>query len=327
MKKNKLNILITGGMGYAGSKICQFLSNNKKLNITVIDKLIHTGVDKKIIPESIEFCKLDINNYKELSKFFINRKFDIIIHLAAIVGDPASRKYPNLTKKTNLISSKKLFKLCAKNKVKKFIFFSTCSNYGLSSSNKLLNENSKLKPLSLYAKTKVEFEKFLLCDKSDISKIILRISTLFGVSPRMRYDLTINEFTKMLFLKKKLDVFDPLTWRPYIHIQDLAEIVNFFLNKKFGNVSRVFNIGIKGSNYTKKDICDEIIRQMPSRAKFIFYLKDQSKDKRNYKVNFNKIHKYKIKNNFNLKKGIYEIISDLKSNKGRRKFKKIFSNI
>ena len=80
-------------------------------------------------------------------------------------------------------------------------------------------------------------------------------------------------------------------------------------------------------NRLSDDICDEIIRQMPSRKKFIFYLKDQSKDKRNYKVNFNKIHKYKIKNKFNLKKGIYEIISDLKYNKGRRKFKKIFSNI
>ena len=143
----------------------------------------------------------------------------------------------------------------------------------------------------------------------------------------MRYDLTINEFTKYLYLKKKLDVFDLTTWRPYIHLEDLAQIVCFFIKKENGFNSKVYNVGIKGANYTKQDICNEIIKQMPNRSKYIYHSKMPSKDKRNYKVNFNKIAKFNIKNTFNLRKGIREIINDLKSNKEHRKFKKIFSNI
>ncbi len=326
MNTNKLRILVTGGLGYVGSKLCQNLKK-KNYKLTIIDNLLQNNFNKNILSNNIHFSKIDINNHKSLSKFFKNRKFDIVIHLAAIVGDPASKKFPKLTKKTNLISSKKLFNLCVKNNVKKFIFFSTCSNYGLSSSSLLLNEKSPLKPLSIYARTKVDFEKYLIKDKNKITKIIFRISTLFGVSPRMRYDLTINEFTKLLFLKKKLDVFDSLTWRPYIHLEDLSKIVNYFLNLNLGFKSKVFNIGVKNANYTKQDICKEIIKQMPNRKKYISYSKKPSKDKRNYKVNFSKISKFKIKNRFNLKKGIKEIINDLKINKDRQKFKKIFSNI
>jgi nucleoside-diphosphate-sugar epimerase len=326
MKNLNKKILLTGGFGYVGSKICQYLKE-KNFEITIVDNLLQKNYNKNLLSDKVKFHKLDLNNYKKLEAFVKKNNFDIVIHLAAIVGDPASKKLPKLTEKTNLFASKKLFKLCVKYKINKFIFFSTCSNYGLSKSNYLLKENSALKPLSIYAKTKVKFEKFLLQDKNKISKIILRISTLFGVSPRMRYDLTINEFTKYLFLGKKLDVFDASTWRPYIHLNDLANVVHYFINKNLDFRPKVFNTGVNGANYTKKDICNSIIKQMPNRAKFISYSQKPSKDKRNYKVDFSKISKLKIKNNYNLDKGIKEIIHDLKKNKDRQKFKKIFSNI
>jgi nucleoside-diphosphate-sugar epimerase len=326
MNNSKTKILITGGFGYVGSKLCQFLSKNG-YNISIIDNLLQKNFNKKLLSKSVNFYNIDVNDYKKLSQNLNKVKYDIVIHLAAIVGDPASKMFPKLTVDTNLKASKNLFKLCIKNKVKKFIFFSTCSNYGLSTGSMLLKEKSPLKPLSIYAKTKVDFEKFLLKDKNNISKIILRISTLFGVSPRMRYDLTINEFTKFLFLKKKLDVYDVTTWRPYIHLIDLANIVNFFINKKMKFKSQVYNAGINGANYTKQDICNEVIRQLPSRMKFISYIKKPSADKRNYKVDFSKISKLKIRKKFNLRRGIDEIIKDLKKNKDHQKFKKIFSNI
>lgn len=325
MKNNKIQILITGGFGYVGSKLCNFLYK-KSYNISIIDNLLQKNFNKKILNKKVKFYKVDINDHIKLTEHLRTYKYHIVIHLAAIVGDPASKKFPKLTNITNLVSSKKLFDLCIKNKIKKFIFFSTCRNYGLSSGKLLLKENSPLKPLSIYAKTKVKFEKYLLKDKSKISKIILRISTLYGVSPRMRYDLTINEFAKYLFLKKKLDVFDKNTWRPYIHLEDLAHIVDFFIKKKLKLKSYVFNAGITGANYTKKNICDEILRQLPNRTKFISYTEKSSFDKRNYKVDFSKISKLKIKKSYNLKKGISEIISNLKNNVSNQKFKKIFSN-
>lgn len=326
MNFSKTKILITGGFGYVGSNLCQYLSK-KSYEISIIDNLLQNNFNKKILSKNVNFFNIDINNLNKLSKNLNENNYDIVIHLAAIVGDPASKKFPKLTLNTNLKASKKLFKLCLKNKVKKFIFFSTCSNYGLSSGKILLKESSPLKPLSIYAKTKVDFERFLLKDKNQITKIILRISTLFGVSPRMRYDLTINEFTKYLFLRKKLDVYDLNTWRPYIHLLDLANIVDFFINKKTNFNTKVYNAGIEGANYTKKDICNEILKQLPSRSKLISYNKNSSIDKRNYKVDFSKLSKFKIKNKYNLKKGVGEIIKDLKKNKDRQKFKKIFSNI
>ena len=326
MNYSKTKILITGGFGYVGSNLCQYLSK-KSYEISIIDNLLQNNFNKKILSKNVNFFNIDINNLNKLSKNLDENNYDIVIHLAAIVGDPASKKFPKLTLNTNLKSSKKLFKLCLKNKVKKFIFFSTCSNYGLSTGKILLKENSPLKPLSIYAKTKVDFERFLLNDKNQITKIILRISTLFGVSPRMRYDLTINEFTKYLFLRKKLDVYDLNTWRPYIHLLDLANIVDFFINKKTNFKTKVYNAGIEGANYTKKDICNEILKQLPSRSKLISYNKKSSIDKRNYKVDFSKLSKFKIKNKYNLKKGVGEIIKDLKKNKDHQKFKKIFSNI
>ena len=325
MKNTKIQILITGGFGYVGSKLCNFLSQ-RNYEISIIDNLLHKNYNKKIINKNVKFYNIDINNHNKLIDHFKKNQYEVVIHLAAIVGDPASKKFPKLTNITNLVSSKKLFNLCVRDKIKKFVFFSTCSNYGLSTSKNLLTENSQLKPLSIYAKTKVKFEKYLLKNKNKISKIILRISTLYGVSPRMRYDLTINEFTKFLFLKKKLTVFDKKTWRPYIHLEDLSYIVNFFIKKKLKLKPYVFNTGINGANYTKEDICNEILKQLPSRSKFISYIEKSSFDKRNYKVDFSKISKFKIKKNYNLKIGINEIINDLRRNKLNQKFKKIFSN-
>ena len=186
-----MKILITGGLGYAGSEIAKYLID-KNIDISILDNEMHGKLHYLNFKKKIKFFHLDINDHNKLTDHFHKYKYDIVLHLAAIVGDPAGKKNPKLTINTNLNSSKKIFQFAKKNNVRKFIFFSTCSNYGLSNDKILLSEKSKLKPLSLYAKTKVDFEKYLIKDKSKISKLILRISTLYGLSQRMRYDLTIN---------------------------------------------------------------------------------------------------------------------------------------
>ena len=228
-----MNILITGGLGFAGSVLTKHLLK-KGFKVKVIDKLLfddsHLKNFKKI--KNFQFNKIDILNYNKIENYFKNNNFDIVFHLAAIVGDPASKVNLALTKKTNLNASKKLLNISKKYNVGKFIFFSTCSNYGLNKKSKLLKEEDNLKPLSPYAKTKVNFEKYLLKDNSKIQKIILRISTLYGISPRMRFDLTINEFSKKIYFKEKFDVYHADTWRPYLNLKDLALIVEKLIKNK-----------------------------------------------------------------------------------------------
>ena len=150
-----MNILITGALGFAGCSISEYLLKNN-YNIIGVDKLLFNTSQLSYFNKNKNFIfyKYDLNNYKKIENIFKNHKINTIIHLAAIVGDPASKKNPKLTKQTNLDSSIELFKISKKYGVKSFIFFSTCSNYGISSQKKLLKESDNLKPLSPYAVTK-----------------------------------------------------------------------------------------------------------------------------------------------------------------------------
>ena len=322
-----MNILITGGLGFAGSVLTKHLLK-KGFKVKVIDKLLfdnsHLKNFKKI--KNFQFNKIDILDYNKIEKYFKNNNFDIVFHLAAIVGDPASKVNLALTKKTNLNASKKLLNISKKYNVGKFIFFSTCSNYGLNKKSKLLKEEDNLKPLSPYAKTKVNFEKYLLKDNSKIQKIILRISTLYGISPRMRFDLTINEFSKKIYFKEKFDVYHADTWRPYLNLKDLALIVEKLIKHKDLKKNKlIFNTGFSDENYTKRDIINNISKLLPKNKSFKYVNADHF-DKRDYKVNFSKIKVLKIKKTINIKKGINEIINYLKQSKKKNLNKKFYYN-
>ena len=322
-----MNILITGGLGFAGSVLTKHLLK-KGFKVKVIDKLLfdnsHLKNFKKI--KNFQFNKIDILDYNKIEKYFKNNNFDIVFHLAAIVGDPASKVNLALTKKTNLNASKKLLNISKKYNVGKFIFFSTCSNYGLNKKSKLLKEEDNLKPLSPYAKTKVNFEKYLLKDNSKIQKIILRISTLYGISPRMRFDLTINEFSKKIYFKEKFDVYHADTWRPYLNLKYLALIVEKLIKHKYLKKNKlIFNTGFSDENYTKRDIINNISKLLPKNKSFKYVNADHF-DKRDYKVNFSKIKVLKIKKTINIKKGINEIINYLKLSKKKNLNKKFYYN-
>lgn len=321
-----MKILITGGLGFAGSAITKYLLK-KGYKISVLDKLMFNNNHLKDFKnKNFKFYNIDILDYKNIEKFLKNNYFDIIFHLAAIVGDPACKIDQSLTKKTNLNASINLFNLAKKFKTKRFIFFSTCSNYGLSKNSKLLKETDNLKPLSLYAKSKVKYEKFLLNDKSIIQKIILRISTLYGVSPRMRFDLTINEFSKKVYFKEKFDIYHADTWRPYLNLKDLSLIVEKLIeSKKLSKNKHIFNTGFSEENYTKRQIINSISKLLPKNKNYKFVEKDHF-DKRNYKVNFSKIKLLRIKKTITLKKGIEDIIRYLKFSKNKKFNNKVFYN-
>jgi nucleoside-diphosphate-sugar epimerase len=288
------NILVTGGAGYVGSGLLRSLLNQGYF-VTCIDNLIFGGdsINDIFHNKNFVFINCDINNIDKVDKIFSKNNFYAVIHLAAIVGDPACKLNPSLAKKTNWSSSKWLIERSISAGVSKFIFASTCSNYGrMNDREAYVDENSKLAPVSLYAELKVKLEKYLLEEikKSDyFSPIVLRFSTVYGLSPRMRFDLTVNEFTKELTLGKELVVFGEQFWRPYCHVKDFSNAFITVLKSPSKKIAyNVFNVGDTRENYTKQMIVDEIRKILPNSK--IKYVK-KNEDPRDYKVNCDKISK------------------------------------
>lgn len=307
-------ILIIGGSGYIGHVLTNYLLL-KGFKVEVVDNLIYN--QNNIGSYNFNNPKFIYHN-SDLKNLFKNKKnnfYDSIVILAGLVGDPITKKYPKESKRINendiqnIIKKIIKFKLCNKT-----IFISTCSNYGLNE-NEILNEESKLQPLSLYAKSKVKIEKFIINNFNNelFNPTILRFATAFGLSPRMRFDLTLNEFTRELYFKKSLDVYDADTWRPYCHVLDFARaITKIIKSNESVTKNQIYNVGSDQNNYTKRDIIKIISKYIPNTN--INYL-NKSFDRRNYKVNFSKIQKQlNFKPKYSLEYGVNEIINSFKDN-------------
>lgn len=289
MKQEGKHILVIGGAGYIGSILIRKLIDTG-YKVRVLDKLIYdngSSIFDLLEEKNFSFIYGDFGNEAVLE----NSLKDItdVVLLAALVGDPICKKYPEQARNINLEYSKNLLRFLVKRSIDKFIFTSTCSNYGLRVDDTLADEESELNPQSLYAETKVEFEKNITenLKNLDYSPTILRLATAFGISKRMRFDLTISEFTRELALGKELVVFDENTWRPYCHITDISNAIIKVLEAPKDNVhGQIFNVGSNNENYTKKMIV-ELIQKYISKAKVTY--KQGGFDPRNYRVSFDKI--------------------------------------
>jgi nucleoside-diphosphate-sugar epimerase len=323
-----MKILVTGAAGYIGSVLVSQLLN-KGFSVRGLDILNFGGESLLTFfnHPNFEFIKGDIR----IEDTIKNALKDVygVVHLAAIVGEPACDQQPDLAKQTNLLASKLLFNLSAtSDSVKKFIFASTCSNYGKMSDNESCTEDSKLNPLSLYAELKIEFEKYLLDSKTrnDFIPTALRFSTVYGLSPRIRFDLTINEFIKEVAMNRELVIFGKQFWRPYCHVEDLASACVLVLESEASLVDHnVFNVGDTRENYQKQMIAEEILKLVPdARIKYM----PKENDPRDFRVDFSKI---KNKLRFSIKKtvpdGLREIYSIIKSGIISNPDSQIYKNI
>lgn len=286
-------IIVTGGAGYVGSILIRKLLQNQ-YRVICIDNLRFGGsalLDIWAHP-NFTFKKVDITDYAQIDQIFADTANCYgIIHLAAIVGDPACKLEQQLARKTNLDASLHLLEQAKRADTQRFIFASTCSNYGkMAEPGGYVDENSPLAPVSLYAELKVEVESAILneIEKTEtFCPTCLRFATVYGISPRMRFDLTVNEFTKELALGRELVIFGEQFWRPYCFVGDFSRAILTVLNAPKQKVAyNVFNVGNSNENYTKKMIADELLRQIPD-ARIKYVKKDE--DPRDYRVNFEKI--------------------------------------
>ena len=308
----KKKILIIGGEGYIGQVVSKFLIKNE-FSVLSYDNLIYGQENIKHLDNdpNYKFVHADIRDTKNLKKSF-DDIFGIVI-LAGLVGDPITKKYPEEAYNINYLAIKNVIDLSIRKKIERIIFVSTCSNYGLIGEDETADEQFALNPLSSYAKAKVDIEQYILSLKSNTESCItiFRFATAFGLSSRMRYDLTVNEFTRDIFNEKKLEIYDSDTWRPYCHVDDFANILTLALQKEKSKVwFEVFNAGSDGNNLTKRMIIEKILKYKNSSN--IQYVDKEGSDKRNYRVNFSKLNKiFNYNCKFSVDDGIKEIIDHL----------------
>ena len=285
-ERSSMKVLVTGGAGYVGSTLAPMLLADGH-HVRVIDRLDHGGDPLLGVwsHPAFEFHAGDVRDSTKIRAAVAG--VDAVVHLAAVVGDPACARQPDLARAINLEASLALIEASQRAGVERFIFASTCSNYGkMKDANSYVDEDSELSPVSLYAETKVGVESALLksLGPSGWCPTPLRFATVFGVSPRMRFDLTVNEFTMEMLTRKKLVVFGEQFWRPYIHVRDAARAILLVLKSPSSKVSgRVFNVGTTDQNFQKQQLVD-LIRPFVPDATVEYVRRDE--DPRDYRVSF-----------------------------------------
>ena len=297
----QFNILVTGGAGYIGSILVPELLK-KGHNVTVMDALLYgqfTLLDC-CANKNFNFIKGDICN-RDLLKKEIN-KADLIIPLAAIVGAPACKINPMVTELVNYEAQMKMVDLISKSQM--VIFPTTNSGYGIGEEESYCTEESPLRPISEYGKSKVKIEQALL-EKGNA--ITYRLATVFGVSPRMRMDLLVNDFTYRAFKDRFIILFEAHFRRNYIHIRDVAKAFLFGIENYDSMCGTPYNVGLSSANLTKMQLCEKIKEYLPD-----FYIHSapigEDPDKRDYVVSNEKIESMGWKPDYSLDMGIVELI-------------------
>jgi len=299
------NILVTGGAGYIGSTLVpDLLSRNHK--VTVVDNFMYnqTSLATSIRDRNFEIIFGDVRDESLMKKLV--SKADIVIPLAAIVGAPACDKDPVTAQSINKDSILWLLNQVSKNQ--QVIMPTTNSAYGSGDKNNFCDENSPLNPLSLYARDKVVVEKSLLEHENSTS---FRLATVFGVSPRMRLDLLVNNFTLRAITDGFVIVFEGHFKRNYIHILDVVQAFNLAIENKEQFKGEIFNVGLSQANISKIELCQEIKKIVPD---FLFLEAPLGKDpdQRNYIVSNEKIEALGFRPAVTLQQGLFELVKGLK---------------
>jgi nucleoside-diphosphate-sugar epimerase len=297
-----MKILITGGAGYLGSVITGKILNTGH-EVVVLDKLIFNQTSLLVYTSNpnFRFIHGDVRNESLLEK--LCNEADAIIPLAAVVGFPACDAEPELAEEINY---KQIFNIVrfTMGKNKKILYPNTNSGYGIGVGQTECTEESPLNPISIYGKTKCNAEDLL---KSSTDAIIFRLATVFGVSPRMRTDLLVNDFTYKAITDKYIVVFEKNFKRNFIHIQDVANVFLFMLENYEKYSGEIFNVGLSTANLSKQELLEKIQNHVKNFAiSYNDYYEDP--DKRDYIVSNAKIESTGWSPEWDIDRGIKELI-------------------
>jgi nucleoside-diphosphate-sugar epimerase len=310
-------VLVTGGAGYIGAPLCQELLASGR-RVVAFDAFVHgqERVARALERAGVQVVRGDIRDADGRGRAL--EGVCTVVHLAAIVGDPACARDPALSHAVNVEGARALIGDARAARVGHIVFASTCSNYGrMTDPTVPIDERGELRPVSLYAEQKVGIERMLL--PSDSARedgatrtTCLRLATVYGVAPRMRFDLTLNEFTRDLWADRRLEVFGERFWRPYVHVRDVARAVRAVLDATAERVDgQVFNVGCSDENYRKLDLVEAIRAQIGTGV--VAYV-HREEDPRDYKVSFEKIRReLRFQTTMTVPDGISEIVSALSS--------------
>jgi nucleoside-diphosphate-sugar epimerase len=280
-------ILVTGAAGYVGGLLVRRLLAEPDTRVIAVDACAMAHGDAGIRDlngaEGLEVVRSDVRDTAALAPLL--DRADAVVHLAAIVGDPAGRRDPELTREVNQHASERLITASGDAGVGHFIFVSTCSNYGVSDGDRLVTEDADLNPVSLYAETKVAVEQ-ALTGQDAVPYTCLRLATVYGVAPRMRFDLTVNQFAIEAHINRRLSIYGEQFWRPYVHVEDVGRAISAVLDDREASRNRTFNVGDSDENYTKGMMYELLVERLPGlRAEWVSI----DEDPRSYKVSFERI--------------------------------------
>jgi nucleoside-diphosphate-sugar epimerase len=294
-------VLVTGGAGYVGSVLIPMLLD-AGYKVRVVDNLMYGNPHllSYVINPGFEFIRGDLTNEQVTQKSL--EGVDAVIHLAAIVGYPACLRSPELAQAVNVGVTRNLYKL--RDPDQAIIFASTGSNYGKVDG--ICTEKTPLNPLSEYGRTKTTAE----CDLLQAGNVVLyRFATAFGISPRMRLDLMINDFVFQAIRNKQLIVYEKHVKRTFIHVSDMGRAFIFALQHLRKMRDEVYNVGNEKMNFTKDDVARLI------RKKIDYYLHyaeiGEDMDKRDYEVSYSKIRKLGFTTQISIDQGLDELIKGM----------------
>ena len=295
------NILVTGGAGYLGSTMVpELLSTGHK--VTVLDNFMfkQSSLNHCCYHPNFNVVKGDIRQKDTMSKLM--KEADIIIPLAALVGAPLCNLDPIGATTINHDAIELMLKLLSKDQI--VLMPTTNSAYGTGDKDNYCNEESPLRPISQYAIEKVNIEKKLMQHSNAIS---FRLATVFGMSPRMRIDLLVNDFTYRAVNDGFVVLFESHFKRNYIHVRDVSRVFQHALNNHENMKGEIYNVGLSNANVSKKELCQHIQKQLPN----FIYIDEQIRkdpDQRNYIVSNEKIEATGFRTEFSLDLGIRELI-------------------
>jgi len=280
-----MNVVITGGAGYLGSVVTAHLLQAGH-RVTVLDALTAGG--ESLLAFAPHPCfrlvASDVRDRSDVRRAISGA--DVVVHAAAAVGEPVCSTDAEAARSINVGGTSTVAAATEEAGVGRLVLISTCSNYGVSGPDAPADEDSPLRPLGVYANSKVEAERAALTGEARTSRLVLRLGTICGLSPRMRFDLLVNDMARRAALGERIDVFCPEAWRPSLHIRDAARAVEWALTASGSQGDRVFNV--VGENRRKKDLVELVRRHFPEA---LVEITPGATDPRDYRVSAGRIER------------------------------------